>query len=328
MSLLSIIVPIYNGELYISKCFDSILNQSFSDFELICVNDGSIDSSLKICEDYAKRDNRFRILNKKRGGVASARGTGLKYATGEYITFVDSDDWIEKDMYSKMMQKIQMGIDMVICNFLKDSDIDSIKMNNNSQILNRILSRDEIINYAFEREKYRGFTAYLWNKIIRRECISDTAAAVFDSGLKRGDDVAFFTAVAMRVKGAAYINDCLYHYIQRSTSITHTVSASNLENQQDILKGYEFAIKLLGENNISPNITIWLKRFYCYHASVLAETAIELNDNLKLKSYQKALRLYYEEYCKTNIGNEMRLTRIEQLLKADIEKSLYKNHFF
>lgn len=318
MSVLSVIVPVYNGELYISKCFDSILNQSFTDFELICVNDGSLDNSLKICEDYAKRDDRFRVLNKQRGGVASARGAGLKYATGEYITFVDSDDWIEKDMYTRMMQKMQTGIDMVICNFYKDSDTDVVKVSNNSRIPDRILNRDEIINYAFERERYRGFTAYLWNKIFKRECISDEALSVFDSGLKRGDDVAFFSAVAMRVKNAAYINDRFYHYIQRSTSITHTVSKCNLENQQDILKGYEFAINMLEENHISPNIAIWLKRFYCYHASILAETAIKLNDSLKLKSYQKAIRLYYDEYCKTNIDNKMRLTRIEQLLKTDI----------
>lgn len=97
MPKISIIVPVYNVEKYLRKCIDSILNQTFKDFELILIDDGSTDESGKICDEYNLKDNRIKVIHKENGGLSSARNAGLDIAQGEYIGFVDSDDWIESD---------------------------------------------------------------------------------------------------------------------------------------------------------------------------------------------------------------------------------------
>lgn len=99
---ISVIVPIYNVEKYIEKCINSIINQTYKDLEIILVDDGSTDSSGKICDEYAKKDKRIKVIHKKNGGVSSSRNIALTIANGDYITWIDSDDWIEKDTYSKL----------------------------------------------------------------------------------------------------------------------------------------------------------------------------------------------------------------------------------
>ena len=103
-ALLSVIIPVYNVERYVAECIESVINQTYNDLEIIIVNDGSTDNSLKICEAYAKRDKRIKIINKENGGISSARNTGLDNATGKYIGFVDSDDYIGEDMYEKLVE--------------------------------------------------------------------------------------------------------------------------------------------------------------------------------------------------------------------------------
>ncbi|MEG1313359.1 MAG: glycosyltransferase, partial [Bacilli bacterium] len=100
---LSIIVPVYNVDKYINKCIESILAQTFTDFELLLVNDGSLDSSGSICDEYEKKDSRIKVFHKENGGVSSARNLGLENARGEWIAFVDGDDWISPEMYKKLL---------------------------------------------------------------------------------------------------------------------------------------------------------------------------------------------------------------------------------
>ena len=104
MSKISVIVPVYNVEKFIKRCLDSIINQTMRDLEIILVNDGSTDNSGKICDEYAQLDNRITVIHKENGGLSSARNTGLDVATGEWIAFVDSDDYIEKNMYEVLYE--------------------------------------------------------------------------------------------------------------------------------------------------------------------------------------------------------------------------------
>ncbi len=102
MAKVSVIVPVYNVEKYLEECIESLINQTLTDIEIICINDGSTDNSLKILEELQKKDNRIKIINQKNSGVSSARNNGIENATGEYIGFVDSDDWIDSDYYEKL----------------------------------------------------------------------------------------------------------------------------------------------------------------------------------------------------------------------------------
>ena len=116
MPKISVIVPVYNAEKYLHRCVDSILTQTFTDFELLLINDGSKDKSGAICDEYAAKDSRVRVFHKENGGVSSARNLGLDNAKGEWITFVDSDDWIVSDMYEKMLQKlVKNNADLCLC---------------------------------------------------------------------------------------------------------------------------------------------------------------------------------------------------------------------
>ena len=119
--LLSIILPIYNGEKTLRKCIKSILQEKYINLELICVDDESTDESLLLCKCISENDSRVRIVTKKNGGVASARNIGMRAAKGIFITFVDQDDWIEKDTYKIMLEQcINEQADMVVCNYFKD----------------------------------------------------------------------------------------------------------------------------------------------------------------------------------------------------------------
>ena len=116
MSLISIIVPIYNVEDYLCKCVDSILTQTYKNIEVILVNDGSIDNCGKICDEYALKDNRVKVIHKKNGGIADARNAGLEICCGDYIGFVDSDDWIAEDMYEVLHDFASSNsLDVAIC---------------------------------------------------------------------------------------------------------------------------------------------------------------------------------------------------------------------
>ena len=117
MPKLSVIVPVYNTEKYLRECIDSILAQTFRDFELILVDDGSTDGSGAICDEYAKQDERIRVIHQENGGITVARKSGVRAARGEYVTFVDSDDWIDKDMYRIMLE--EETADIRICNLIK-----------------------------------------------------------------------------------------------------------------------------------------------------------------------------------------------------------------
>ena len=117
--MISIVIPIFNSEKYLLECLNSVLNQSFSDFEVLCINDGSIDRSKEICEQYVRKDKRFRLYNQKNAGVSVARNLGIEKAQGEYLCFVDSDDVIAKDFLWNLLDRIQ-GCDASVCDFSND----------------------------------------------------------------------------------------------------------------------------------------------------------------------------------------------------------------
>ena len=152
--LISIIIPVYKVEKYIYKCIDSVLNQTYKNLEIILVDDGSPDKCPEICEEYAKKDNRIKIIHKKNGGLSDARNAGLKVATGKYIGFVDSDDYIEKDMYQVLYNNIiKTNSDISIVN-LKE-------VKENEIIENNVKDEQNTIEYT----KLEGLKKLIENKI-------------------------------------------------------------------------------------------------------------------------------------------------------------------
>lgn len=215
---ISIIVPVYNVEKYLNRCLDSIINQSFINFELILINDGSTDKSGKICDKYAQIDKRVRVIHKKNEGVSLTRNLGINIAKGDYITFIDSDDWIEQDFLKKAIEYIkENNVSILITGFVFE---------NNKKIFNTFnAKKDEILlNDEIKKEflKQNKFSWTVYDKFFKKEIIKKYK---FDSRFKIGEDMLFCWQILKNEKKIGYLPLYKYHYdISASKTMTSNFS--------------------------------------------------------------------------------------------------------
>ncbi len=222
MPEISIIVPVYKVENYLEKCINSILEQTFTDFELILVDDGSPDGSGQICDIYATIDRRVRVIHQENGGLSAARNAGLESATGRYIGFIDSDDYIHPKMYEKLYEALQKNkADLSICNYNyvdNYGNIDSEKQRKD-HIVTEVLNREK----AFEKidPLVEGYSFYVtaWNKLYKRELFKNIK---FLKGHVHEDEYIVHH-IFSRCSKIAVIEDPLYMYVQRDGSIMNSV---------------------------------------------------------------------------------------------------------
>ena len=228
--LISIIVPIYNVEQYLEKCINSILNQTYTNLEIILVDDGSPDNSGKICDEYAKKDNRIKVIHKENGGISSARNTGLKVARGAYVGFIDSDDYIEKDMYEILYKNVKKeNADISICS---NYDIYKNKIiGTKKQGIYTVMTPEETI-IKMNSFGYFGFP--VWNKLYKKELFYDLR---FLTDKKTCEDWYFLYEVICKCKKIVYQSVPKYYYCLRENSL----SQSNVD--YEMLKASEYSIK-------------------------------------------------------------------------------------
>lgn len=223
--MISVIVPVYNSEKSLKKCIESVLKQSEQDLELLLINDGSTDKSAEICREYEKKDKRVHVIDKENEGVSAARNTGILYARGEYIQFVDSDDFIEKDMCKSLLQAVkEQNTDFAFCGFhhiFQGRDIE--KLPKTSEILDRKCLCEEFLG-LYEQ----GFLNMPWNKLYRRDLISD----YFEADLSLGEDLLFNLSYLENVKKISVVKKPLYHYIQERN--VKTLSSKKREDKLEI----------------------------------------------------------------------------------------------
>jgi glycosyltransferase involved in cell wall biosynthesis len=220
MPNISIIVPVYNAEKYLHRCANSVLNQTFIDWECILIDDGSTDNSSKICDEYAKKDSRFHVIHKKNGGVSSARQLGLETAKGDYVIHVDPDDWVEPNMLEELCYKIiEDDADMVICDFFWNLPTE---ISVSSQRPSAFDSKSIMID--FFSEKLHGSC---WNKLVRRDFIM-TNHISFPAQLSIHEDLYFFTELLLNNIKVTYLDKAFYHYVigENPNSISQTIGQS------------------------------------------------------------------------------------------------------
>ncbi|MDQ0198773.1 glycosyltransferase family 2 protein [Neobacillus ginsengisoli] len=212
---ISIIVPVYNVEKYLVKCIDSILNQTFSDFELILVNDGSTDKSGEICDEYSKIDKRIKVVHKKNGGLSSARNAGIDLAKGEYIAFVDSDDYIHKRMYEVLYNNaIINSSDIIICDFtVANEGVFYDTSNLNIDIVAQNFSNIESLNKLYTSKGISFIVA--WNKLYKRELFNDIR---YEKG-RIHEDEFIIHQILYKSSKVTYLPIKLYYYLQTNNSI-------------------------------------------------------------------------------------------------------------
>lgn len=232
MPKVSVIVPIYNVEKYLEKCINSLLSQTLEDIQIILVNDGSKDNSGNIAKEYEK-NNKDRVIyvEKENGGLSDARNYGLKYATGDFIAFLDSDDYIEKNAYEEMYNKaIEENADYVECDFIWEFP-------------NKIRV-DKQYPYKNKKEMLSFVRVVAWNKLIKRQLITDNNLE-FPKGL-RYEDVEFTYKLIPFINKFAYVDKPFIHYVQREGSI------ANVQNERtaEIFTVLDNVIEFYKKNNI------------------------------------------------------------------------------
>ena len=220
---ISVIVPVYNSEKYLKRCIDSILNQTYKAIELILVDDGSPDNCGKICDEYAKKDKRVRVIHKTNAGVSAARNSGLEIASGNYATFVDSDDYIEPEMYGNMMEKVhQYNCDVVMCDCIKDfTDHSEIYTHD---IRAEFYDKEQLVNEYYphllmmENVEYPA-TISNWLILFNRNKLGNLRYVV---GVRYSEDLLFGAQLVYNTDSFYYMKEqAYYHYYMNPTSATH-----------------------------------------------------------------------------------------------------------
>lgn len=226
---ISIIIPIYNSEPWLEKCLNSVVHQTYRNFEVILVNDGSTDKSGEICERFAASDTRIKVIHKTNGGVVSTRKAGLKKASGEFVGWVDSDDWIEDDYFEKMVKSQQQAdADIVMSNHFRDIGSWSYTVCNKFPV--GLYGKEELVPRLIYSGEFfaSGITPFFWSKLFRKNILDKTQMNV-DEKISFGDDIAVVYPSILEADKILVTDICGYHYVQHQGSITKSVDSGDAE---------------------------------------------------------------------------------------------------
>lgn len=301
--LISIIIPIYNVEKYLEECIESVISQTYRNLEIILVDDGSTDRCLEICKKYEKKDNRIKVIHQENAGVSVARNIGIDFSTGQYIGFVDSDDFIEKDMYEELYQDLNVEkADIAGCDYYIYDTCKSTK----SDILTKTKSVMKTEEALIKMNQLRGFGVGVWNKLYKRELFNGIR---FPIG-KRGEDWFIIYKIIEKSKKIVYNPIAKYYYRQREESYTKSnkVDWWGLEAATEVLefikRKYPKAVISARFAYINANLEIYnqmLKNKYSKEKrkEIILNIKRERKDVLKMKE----IRLYkkLQIICISNI---------------------------
>ena len=219
--MISVIVPIYNSEKYLDRCVESVVQQTYSNLEILLVNDGSVDSSGKLCDEWQKKDPRIRVIHKENGGLSDARNAGLDTALGDYIAFLDSDDFLAPDMLQNLLSAVKAADAKIgICNFLYvDEDSRPLSSRNRTlPIRDEVISGLEAVDRTMMDEEKGWYYVTAWNKLYRKELFSDLR---FPFG-KIHEDEFIAHYLLGKCDRIVCIRSVGYYYVQRPGSIIHS----------------------------------------------------------------------------------------------------------
>ena len=284
--LISIIVPVYNVEKYLDRCMQSILGQTYQKLEIILVDDGSTDSSSVKCDEYARKDSRIKVIHKPNGGLSDARNAGLELVSGAYIGYVDSDDWIEPDMYARMYQAcIDCNAQLAVCRYFSEYR-DRTESGGEDSIVP--LSRDELLKiYISGHDEYIIYNS-VWSKLFKRELVE---GMVFPKG-RNSEDIMYTTRAFCKVEHAVYLDRCLYHYV--------------LDREGSIMNAGR------GKRMFRDEIPFWREHIACIRELVSSQMA-----DLAGYYFQRRLLFYYIDARK---GKNKESKEIASRLVAEIKK--------
>ena len=269
--LVSVIVPVYNVEEYLVKSVDSILNQTYENLEIILVDDGSTDMSGAMCDSFKEQDGRIKVIHKKNGGLSDARNAGLEITTGDYIGYVDSDDWAEPDMFELMVTNCEKyGADVAACRYSKVYKDFTV---NESTDLILYMTREEALETYICENVERPIYNSVWSKLFKRDLVKDYR---FPVG-KKSEDIMYTTKAFCNMNSCVYIDKALYNYVcDREGSIMAVKSGKHM--LEDELPFFREGVEYIREH-VSEELGD--KAFY---------------------HYCKRIMLYFLDYMRTDDG--------------------------
>ena len=293
MDKISVIIPVYNVESYLSQCIHSVVNQSYADLEIILINDGSTDRSGEICDEWGKKDSRIRVIHKENGGLSDARNTGLDIAQGKYIGFVDSDDFIHPKMYEYLLCALEDNkADMASCSYTSYIDgemVEDTVLNQNGYTFVKVENREQYLNNFTDY----NFMHYVWRSLYKRNFLDNIR---FQKG-KRLEDVMFCAEMSRYLSKRAVIADKLYYYRMRQNSIMHSNPSIFLEHIEAMEHNIEFFSRQEGKD--------FSQKYNEYVMSYILTTRMERKLNGISSEYvniesMKAFAKLYDKYGSRN----------------------------
>ena len=339
MPKISVIMPVYNVEKYVAAALESVINQTFSDIEIICINDGSTDDSLKILQDYAQKDNRIKIIDQNNQGVSCARNAGLASAAGEYIMFIDPDDTYDLSLCAKVVEKINKenpDIVMWLHNTVEDG-----------KIINENCSLKEIITSLANPKNVTETIkpqVYIWNKAFRRKLIEKNKIE-FAKGIKNAEDLIFCLQTYYTNPKYNYIKESLYNYSSDREDAATKKYANCIKNDfeaykalvnSEIYKKQNRTIKIASTNHfIGGCIYYWrrnkdeeIKRKYKEDISAFLnyiKETFSLTDCIKMCNFRKLkLLLFKYKYKKFFDFFDIRTTKTDKTFVLFGKKLVYE----
>lgn len=288
--LISVIVPIYNVEKYLARCVDSIVNQTYKNLEIILVDDGSPDLCPQMCDDYAEKDSRIKVVHKKNGGLSDARNAGMAVATGEYISFIDSDDYVSDDFFECLLDVMNKeSSDIAECSvvkFYEDNRFDefsddlSVKTYDTQDAMSALIAENP-------------FHQHVWNKLYKTELVKDIPYAVG----KLNEDEFWTYQVFGRANKVSKLNKTMYYYFQRNSSI---MGVGYNIRRLDALEGKANRQKYI-ENNFpdlstQAKIDLYGSCMFAYQSVLKFMSGADKKKALELiRKYRKMYNLSFDE---------------------------------
>lgn len=307
MPKISIVMPLYNKEKYVEKAIHSIMEQTFRDFELIIVDDGSTDESLAICHKFSILDERIRIISTKNGGVSRARNIGLRAASGEYILFIDSDDYIGKHYLESFAKTEDCLVIGGITKVYLDGTSESILPQLRGEVDIEVVLKD------FYHEQFKtGIYGYVASKMISLKVLREHEI-VFDESMSLAEDLDFFIKVYSITKKISFINECHYYYIQSTANSLINVDDSNIDFYQQI--GLQSKIKkfLISKDSFSrQDKSLYNKLVSGYVYTILLQASC-----FKYDEFRKKVELLKKYILKAKTNDEVKMKVIISIYNSN-----------
>ena len=306
---ISIIVLVYNIEQYLSKCLDSIVNQNYRNLEIIIIDDGSTDSSKEICDIYAKRDERIKVIHQKNSGPGVARKVGVRNATGKYIGFVDGDDYIDKNMYINLMDSVlKTGADVVHTSHYNDVRGSIYKVNGFNALIDTENEKNKLIRGILGLEV--GIEPSIWSKLFKTELIKKSIEDINDE-CSYGEDLICLISTIVNSKKLAIVDSAYYYYCIRKSSCSHKKDKENIlqeirlwYNVVDVLKKYSLYEIFYDDviNFLNKHMVLGIERASSYEFVVqkylLSNVDKFINKKIVIWGAGSVGKSYYSQLCR------------------------------